>query len=1597
MNKENPDQESLFKFQYLFNHMTDGVVYQDSSGQITDANSAALEMLGLSMEQIQGRTSLDPRWHAIHPDGSDFPGETHPAIIALREGKSVENVQMGVFNPATNSYRWILISANPIFIEGEDKPNQVFASFKDITKQILAEKRLKQETKLHEILVHVSTAFINLAEEDVNHVIQSSLETLGKFVEADRMYIFDYDWENRTTSNTFEWCAEGIEPQIEYLQNFSMEGMEDWAAAHQKGEQTYIEDVSKLDPKDVYRQALEPQGIQSLLTLPIMIKEECIGFIGVDSVKKVHHYSEDEFSVLRIFSGILSNVRGRLTTERNEKERTKELRAIYEVTTLSNDHAISESTLLQNCCDTIKRGFLNPEKTQVKIKFEEQAFYSSNFEQLPKSTFTEIEIDSRNKLRIDVFIPEGSKFLNEEYDLLKSISTTLKQSLESKEGLRKLKSNEKRLQSLFDSQKNYIIRTDLEGRHTFWNKKFADDFGYLYPHGLGKAESLASICAHDQAKATEYAIKCIENPGVAFTVELDKPTKNGEVIQTLWDFVCLTDSQGIPFEIQCEGIDISDMRRAEKTLKESEEKYRFLFEESPDGYLIIEEGRFIECNKAALDLIRYSKKELLGKYPYELSPEFQPNGRNSKEYSLELLYEAFKKGLVLFEWVHTRQTGEEFLAEIKLSKVMMDGREVLFTTWKDITEQRNIERALEISEERFSQIAEHSGAVTWEVDETGLYTYMSPVCKKIFGYDPQEIINKKYFYDLFPEHSRERYKTLANEYLTNKENLLNFENPIQKKNGEIIWVSTFATPVLNDQGELVGYRGTDNDITSRKHAEEELKKFRIISDQASYGTVITIPDGRIITYCNKAFADMHGYQIDELIGRPIDILHTPEQFEFYIQTIFPKYLKNKEYALEEFGRKRKDGSTFLGLVNVKLFTDEEGNPLFNAASVIDITERKQQEELIQEQNRRLSAIIDSIPDNLYVIDREGNYLELLNTPKSEPKNVFLDAVGKNIRDLFNDQNITIHLEKIKEAFNSEKVITYEYKGIQSNPDLFYEARLVRLSNDRMLRLIREITDRKLAEQEIQKLNLAINQSPAAVIITDKKGHLQYMSPAFLKMTGFEYEELIGQPIGKIKSGQTDRRVYQDLWETINAGKTWRYEWQNRRKNGELYWEDIAINPIRNEEGDIISFMAIKQDITQRKKYEEEIIELNINLENRIHERTFELELAKKEADEANSAKSEFLSRMSHELRTPMNSILGFAQLLEYSELTEAQLRNLEFIIKSGNHLLHLINEVLDITRIESGKVDVSLEPVDVIGAISEISESFEPIAEKNHIQLILPSTGVRNIFVQADLQRLKQVLVNLINNGIKYNKPYGKVKVSVSTDTAKVQTPGHVRIEIKDTGIGIEAKNLNKLFMPFERAGHENSTIEGTGLGLSVVDKLIELMNGKIGVESTLGIGSTFWIELPQAVHAEFNQEVFSTTLETDENSAVWSGKVLMVEDNQTNLELISELVQTIDPNFELIHTKFGEEVLSLAEVHRPNLILLDLHLPDMHGSEVLKRLKSGSETNKIPVVVVSADASPKTTETLLSLGAEEYVTKPINVSQMIKLIRRYTKGGSND
>ncbi|HYJ05247.1 MAG TPA: ATP-binding protein, partial [Chthoniobacterales bacterium] len=372
--------------------------------------------------------------------------------------------------------------------------------------------------------------------------------------------------------------------------------------------------------------------------------------------------------------------------------------------------------------------------------------------------------------------------------------------------------------------------------------------------------------------------------------------------------------------------------------------------------------------------------------------------------------------------------------------------------------------------------------------------------------------------------------------------------------------------------------------------------------------------------------------------------------------------------------------------------------------------------------------------------------------------------------------------------------------------------------------------------------------------------------------------------------------------------------------------------------------------------------------------------AKAEAERANHAKSDFLSRMSHELRTPLNSILGFGQLLDRQSPTERQRPRIRYILSAGRHLLNLINEVLDISRIEAGNLQLSLEPVCIEEAIGEALDLMRPLAAERSIG-VAPSLSLDTAtYVLADRQRLKQVLLNLLSNAVKYTARRGSVTVSFD-DAGN----GAKRIMVRDTGAGIPVEKLARLFTPFDRLGAEQSTVEGTGLGLALCQRLVQAMQGSIGVNSTLGSGSTFWLELPQAespLQTLAAQRVSVPEQPSDEEAR----RILYIEDNFSNVTLVEQMLAE-RPALELMTAMQGRVGLELARKHAPDLILLDLHLPDMPGWQVLAQLKSDHATRDVPVVVISADATSPQIKRLLSAGARAYLTKPLDIAEFFRVV----------
>jgi PAS domain S-box-containing protein len=424
-----------------------------------------------------------------------------------------------------------------------------------------------------------------------------------------------------------------------------------------------------------------------------------------------------------------------------------------------------------------------------------------------------------------------------------------------------------------------------------------------------------------------------------------------------------------------------------------------------------------------------------------------------------------------------------------------------------------------------------------------------------------------------------------------------------------------------------------------------------------------------------------------------------------------------------------------------------------------------------------------------------------------------------------------------------------------------------------------------------------------------------------------------------------------------------YDYQLYVQRGDGVQIAVSMNavPLRDRTGAISGAVISFRDVSDQRRAQEAVA------------------LAKAEAERANHAKSEFLSRMSHDLRTPLNAILGFAQLLQLDELSTEQKENVRHILSGGTHLLDLINEVLEIVKIDAGYLSLSSEPIDVADLVRGALELVKPAADRRRITLT--TTMHSAIYVLADRQRLNQTVLNLLSNAVKYNSEGGSVTVS-GEETAG----GRFKFGVTDTGAGIASENLPLLFQRFERLGAERSDIEGTGLGLAVSKGLVEAMGGSLGVDSEVGRGSTFWIELDRTTDPVVRPAAPVVGMLPPSSDGSVTGTVLYIEDNVSNVRLVERILARRS-GVRLLVATTGLGGLQTALKNPPDLILLDLHLGDISGEDVLRRLKQDARTQRVRVAIVTADATPSVGDRLLTIGADFYITKPLVVTQVLQVI----------
>jgi PAS domain S-box-containing protein len=512
-----------------------------------------------------------------------------------------------------------------------------------------------------------------------------------------------------------------------------------------------------------------------------------------------------------------------------------------------------------------------------------------------------------------------------------------------------------------------------------------------------------------------------------------------------------------------------------------------------------------------------------------------------------------------------------------------------------------------------------------------------------------------------------------------------------------------------------------------------------------------------------------------------------------------------------------------------------------------------------------------------------------------------------------------------------------------------------------------LLDQRLRDQQFYTRSL-IESSIDALMTTDPQGIISDVNQQMIALTGRTRDELIGAPCRNFFTDPA--RADAAIKRVLTEDKVSDYELTVRALNGDETVVSYNAATFHDRERKLQGVFAAARDVTDRKRFELAQQDNNV-----------ELESARSVADKANLAKSDFLSSMSHELRTPLNAILGFAQLMETDSPppTPAQKESIEQILQAGSHLLDLINEILDLSMIESGRLSLSMEAVSLTEVMLECRTMIEPQAHKRGIRISFPKVD-SPCFIDADRTRLKQVLINLLSNAIKYNEAEGSVIVECS-----VSGPQRIRVSVRDSGDGLSQDKIAQLFQPFNRLGQEASAEEGTGIGLVVTKRLVELMGGAIGVESTVGQGSVFWIELVVATapqQSDEDAEQAALPQPAVRNGAA-SRTLLYVEDNPANLQLVVKIIAR-RPDVRLLSATNGLAGIEIARASQPDVILMDINLPGMSGIKAMQLLRADTTTAHIPVVALSANAMQRDIERGLQAGFFRYLTKPIKVNEFL-------------
>ncbi|WP_103667346.1 PAS domain S-box protein [Pseudanabaena sp. BC1403] len=701
--------------------------------------------------------------------------------------------------------------------------------------------------------------------------------------------------------------------------------------------------------------------------------------------------------------------------------------------------------------------------------------------------------------------------------------------------------------------------------------------------------------------------------------------------------------------------------------------------------------------------------------------------------------------------------------------------------------------------------------------------------------------------------------------------------------------------------------------------------------------------------------------------------------------------------LQFYEQKIQDGDRFY-YEEVRVIKINEDEVLF---MIRDISDRKQAELALAKSEAHSKAMLSAIPDLMLRVGADGVYREFvtqnrgfaIDTPK-------IDRAGQSMLDVLPEAIVERQFYYLQKAIETGGLQVYEQQVQVADRLIYEEVRVVKSGEDEVLFMIRDISDRKQTElalgKELRRSEMLFNTSLDGLLVLDIEGKIIEANQSFADMLGYSLEEVMALRIYDIDTRWTPEELNKGVHE-FGQDKRVKFETLHRRKDGSLCTVEIAASSVSWAD-EIVQF-AICRDISARKQAELELLQLNQSLESKVRERTAELQQTNEELICATRLKDEFLANMSHELRTPLNAILGMTEGLQeqvYGDLNERQLKALETVERSGSHLLELINDILDLAKIEAGQIELDCTPTSISHLCQSSLSFIRQHALQKGIQLEV-KTPLNLPSLVVDERRIRQVLINLLNNAVKFTPKGGRVNLEVAqlppdVDTSDRSSLQYLRISVIDTGIGISPENIKKLFQPFIQIDSAlNRQYEGTGLGLALVKRIIELHNGRVGLTSELGVGSCFTVDLPHDFASDIvvrKQPETTLLLDapiTNENDDQFP-LILLVEDNEANIITIVSYLEA--KQYRVLLAKNGQDAIAIAKAHQPDIILMDIQMPVMDGIEAIRQIRLDPNLINIPIIAMTALAMSGDRDRCLEAGANDYLSKPLKLKQLVTMIQ---------